>query len=230
MPYINNDLIARYNKPLEYVINLKSAANLDPKKEELTQDEVGALDVIHSFFQEEKVKEGDWESAKREYQEHLKQQQTKKRSAKSKKTTNKSNNKSETPPPELQEEQPTQLNELGAVIQDNADILTQGIMEVVKVAIKEEVRQLPGKMRECYVNTAIEEFKENQQLMESIFTGMNRGIKDGVVGESLPLNSSSQVSSGRKQLPASAVSSNPQPKTSDNGTKNESSNTLNPKQ
>lgn len=227
MPYTKHDLSTRYEHLSDQdLAQLITAANADPNKNEFSDEEAAVFDVICGFFQDGRVGEGDWESAKKMYEEYIKEQQSKKRTAKGKKSTP----KSETPTPALAEEESLeseaaeQAKVVVTAIQDNVKTWVEGTEEISDIAVEQGVNYIAQKIEEDFPVKLNKALKKNQEGVKVFLSEVKHILIAGSEGKKLnSLQSHSPPISRSRQLPESMDSSGKQVKTSDNTLKTDSS-------
>lgn len=228
MPRTIADLVSSKNLSENDVIATLTVCGLDPNQKEFSDEDIkNKFDVIHGFFHDGRVREGDWESAKNLYQELLKgQQQTKKRSGKTKKNTTKSDTlpshskeeKEYSPPASEQQQQ--QPDVIGS-IQENVKVWTEGTLEIVDIAVEEEVKNVAQEIKERFPTKLNSALKDNQKEIELFFSEVKQVLIAGIEGKKLNPQSLSPPVSTQKALPESQKSSIKPAKISEDGTEDD---------
>lgn len=226
MPRTIADLVSSKNLSENDVIAALTACGLDPNQKEFSDEDIkNKFDVILGFFHDGRVKEGDWESAKKLYEELLKgQQQTKKRSAKTKKNATKSDTlpshskeEKEYSPPASEQQQPDVIGS----IQENVQVWTEGILEIVDIAVEEEVKNVAQEIKERFPTKLNSALKDNQKEVELFFSEVKQVLIAGIEGKKLNPQSLSPPVSTQKALPESQKSSTKPARISEDGTEDD---------
>lgn len=118
-------------------------------------------------------------------------------------------------------------SDIGSQIQNTATALETGLIELVNEVTQERAKQVPGLVKQLYLQNVVMSLAENQEDIDSFFMQIKDSIIAGVEGKS-HLRSIMEGQWIQTPLPESSKASNQLPPTSENGTSRESSSELKP--